>query len=353
MLLNLDALPAGMELFPATNDDAWTLIKRVIDESDYYLLVIGGRYGSVDDETDLSYTEKEFDYAVDRKKPVMAFLHGDPGKIAAEKTDQSDASREKLDAFRAKVEKAVHVNYWQHPADLAGCVAKSFTKIQKSHPAVGWVRGDVQTATEALEEINTLRKQLDNTQRQLVAAREEPPPGTEEFAQGTDAVAVDVHVTASIETNTYEDYTPRFILPTETTWDELFADVGPLMLDEASQAALRTRLNRWFVARVYDDAIAQTEDWIRDNKKRGIKEYEADKGGIFERDFDTMLLQFRALGLIAKSERNRSVKDTATYWTLTPYGDTRLTALRAIRKGGALSAVPDEGDHKTEAENEE
>src|SRR3954470_23293143 len=77
-LLQLEAFPAGMELFPAADDDAWTLIKRVIDESDYYLLVIGGRYGSTEPETEISYTEMEFDYAVAEGKPIMAFLHSDP-----------------------------------------------------------------------------------------------------------------------------------------------------------------------------------------------------------------------------------------------------------------------------------
>jgi Domain of unknown function (DUF4062) len=36
-----------MELFPAANDDQWTLIQRVIDDCDYYLIIIAGRYGSV------------------------------------------------------------------------------------------------------------------------------------------------------------------------------------------------------------------------------------------------------------------------------------------------------------------
>ena len=63
-----------MELFPASDDDKWTLIKRVIDDCDYYVVVIGGRYGSIDPERGVSYTEMEFDYAVETKKPVMAFL---------------------------------------------------------------------------------------------------------------------------------------------------------------------------------------------------------------------------------------------------------------------------------------
>ena len=39
-----------------------------------------------------------------------------------------------------------------------------------------------------------------------------------------------------------------------------------------------------------------------------------------QNDFDKIKVQLRALGLIAKSEKHRSVKDTRTYWTLTPYG---------------------------------
>jgi uncharacterized protein DUF4062 len=111
-LLQMEAFPAGMELFPAADDDAWTLIKRVIESSDYYLLVVGGKYGSVDPETELSYTEMEYDYAVAEDKPVMAFLHANPEKIEFGKSEKDDAAREKLNAFRKKVETERHVKYW-------------------------------------------------------------------------------------------------------------------------------------------------------------------------------------------------------------------------------------------------
>ncbi len=47
-VLELDHMPAGMELFPAADESAWQLIRDVIDGSDYYVLIIGGRYGSLD-----------------------------------------------------------------------------------------------------------------------------------------------------------------------------------------------------------------------------------------------------------------------------------------------------------------
>ena len=41
-LLELDCMPAGMELFPAANESQWNLIKKVIDDCDYYILIVAG-----------------------------------------------------------------------------------------------------------------------------------------------------------------------------------------------------------------------------------------------------------------------------------------------------------------------
>ena len=59
-LLELECMPAGMELFPAANDTQWNWIKRVIDESDYYIVIVAGRYGSISPDTGLSFTEMEY-----------------------------------------------------------------------------------------------------------------------------------------------------------------------------------------------------------------------------------------------------------------------------------------------------
>lgn len=345
MLLNLDAFPAGMELFPATNDDAWTLIKQVIDESDYYLLVIGGRYGSVDDETKLSYTEREFDYAVQQKKPVMAFLHGAPGKIVAEKTDQSDAAREKLDAFRAKVEAAVHVNYWTRSDGLSSLVAKSFIKIQKSYPAVGWLRGDVQTSTESLTELNTLRKRLEQTEARLDAARKDPPPGTEDLSQGSDKVVLPVVVGARFGQFPLDEL--REITDEATTsWDSIFAALGPALFEEADQATMKEKLNSWALLEVIESGEDQFDKLVQTEPR--LNRYTITHGEIHDADFDTLLVQLSALGLIMRSERKRSLKDTGAYWTLTPFGEEHLRSLRALRKpatapvGGTAPPSPPE-----------
>ena len=91
-LMEMDCIPAGMELFPAADEEQWAFIKKVIDDCDYYLLIIGGRYGSTTDEG-ISYTEKEFDYAISRGLKVVALVHGAPDDIPFGKSEQDPILR--------------------------------------------------------------------------------------------------------------------------------------------------------------------------------------------------------------------------------------------------------------------
>ena len=65
ILLMADCIPAGMENFVATDDEQFNVIKKVIDLCDYYVLILGKRYGSVNEKTGISYTEMEYNYCND------------------------------------------------------------------------------------------------------------------------------------------------------------------------------------------------------------------------------------------------------------------------------------------------
>ena len=129
-IMSLDCIPAGMELFPAIDTEQFEFIKKVIDDCDYYLLIVGGRYGSMSDDG-ISYTEKEYDYALEKNIPVIAFLHEDISKLTFEKCDADTEKREKLIAFRDKVAKGRLVQFWNNADDLNGKVAVSLMKTIK------------------------------------------------------------------------------------------------------------------------------------------------------------------------------------------------------------------------------
>lgn len=73
-VLKAGHIPAGMELFTAGDRSQMTTIKEWIDESDVYMLILGGRYGSVEKTSGISYTELEYDYALQQGKAVFAVV---------------------------------------------------------------------------------------------------------------------------------------------------------------------------------------------------------------------------------------------------------------------------------------
>lgn len=140
-LLELDCIPCGMEAFPAANETQWSWIKKVIAECDYYVLIIGGKYGSVNDETGLSYTEMEYNYANEEGIPTIAFIIEDEGKILGDKLETEHEKKEKLKQFKEKVKKNL-CKFYTTPEDLGGKVSRSITQLKKTNPRIGWVRAD-------------------------------------------------------------------------------------------------------------------------------------------------------------------------------------------------------------------
>jgi hypothetical protein len=178
-LLELDCIPAAMELFPASDDESWTLIQRVIDLCDYYVVILGNRYGSVTPDG-LSFTEKEYDYARSIGVPVLGFVPKAPETIAVGKSEKDAGKREQLDRFREKVQ-SKNCKFYDGAEDLGSKVSRSLIQAIKTHRRPGWVRagqsGDPSLAERLRREIEDLREQLD-------AVRERPPVGTETLSQG-------------------------------------------------------------------------------------------------------------------------------------------------------------------------
>jgi hypothetical protein len=318
-ILELDHMPAGMELFPASDDDAWQLIRDVIDGSDYYVLIVGGRYGSLD-ETGIGFTEKEYDYALASKKPVIALLHKNPDNLPRDKTETDKDTWQKLSSFRSKVEKKHSCVYWTSPEELKSKVIVSLTTELKRHPMVGWVRADQVPSESTLQEILALRKRVAELEASARHQQTEPPPGTEDLHQGEDTFTVEYTFDAYGPATSEADSYSAKITP---TWDQIFAAIAPGLIDEQSEPSLRRAFKEFFVN--YASESLRHEKMLA---KRTLRHFEPKN----DQDVSTCLIQLRALGLIAESDRKRSVHHKGTYWTLTRFGDYRMVQLRALRR---------------------
>lgn len=314
-LLELDCIPSGMELFPAADEDQWSLIQGVIDECDYYILILGGRYGTVSPKG-IGYTEMEYQYALDTGKPIIAFLHKDPDSIEKKRTEQTEEGQKKFKAFRALAQNKM-CKFWETPQELGSVVSRSLIMLQRKTPGIGWVRGDLIPKQEASLEILELKKEIERLNTQLNDIRTTAPPGTEKLAQGEEKYLINYRCMSYINMHSYS-WNPSI----ELTWDEIFYCLSPLMIHEASDGDLRSALNK-FITKHGREALKVSDE----GKGHSFSDFKID-----EEDFQTIKVQLRALGLIAKNEKNRSVRDKGSYWTLTSYGDSVMNRLRAIER---------------------
>jgi hypothetical protein len=321
-LLEMDCLPAGMEMFPATNEEQWTLIRQVIDESDYYVVIVGGRYGSTTVEG-ISYTEKEYDYAVEVGKPVLGFVHASPEDISLAKSQPEMQAQ--LDAFRAKVMSRL-VKTYTNPADLGSAVSRSLVVAMKRYPAEGWVRGQFAMTPETTAQMAELRARVSELQLEVKAAASataEMPVG---LASGDDEYFITGSMTfyrkSDIKDGTLKYGSTRYVVDVSvpTTWNDIFGAVAPILMNEASETEFRNLLFRL------------CENEVKSAPKnffpRDFGQFHALK--LPEELFQDVLVQLFALNLTTHGVKKRSATDRAKYWSLTPLGQDTLMKLRAI-----------------------
>jgi ribosomal protein L30E len=319
-LLELDCFPSSMEFFPSTDDDQWTLIKQIIDDCDYYIVIIGGRYGSLSSEG-ISYTEKEYRYALETGKPIIGFLHSDPKSLPVKNSELDPEAIKKLEAFKELVQKKM-CKYWSNAVELGSVVSRSFIKLQKSHPAIGWVRGNLVPEKDSSIEILELTREIEKLKQQLEETKTKAPKGSEGLAQGYDGITLN-YTCESNDGSVYDfQSTHSWNGIINTTWNDVFAQIAPILISEVNEHQIKNTLNA-FIEKLGTEMLKKNKD---------AKGHKFKSFVINEDDYQTIKVQLRALGLITQSVQKRAVSDKGTYWTLTPYGDTVMNQLRAIQR---------------------
>lgn len=304
-LVEMDCIPAGMELFPATDEEQWKFIQKVINDCDYYLLIIGGKYGSLTADG-ISYTEQEFDYTVKQKIPILAFMPDDPDEIIAGKSEMSSELQEKLNTFKSKVCQGRIIKKWKSPEQLSGAVAKSLPKMFKTHPAVGWVRADTVSNTELLEQINTTQQYNEKLRKELESVKKDSSPDIGNLSFGNDEYLV---------TGTYKNpygRTTEWDFP--ATWNELFSTIGVKLFMDVNEETIKTDTSSFFINKALEtSAVFHPSAKINDEV------------------FQTIKIQLLALKLITVKPLTTVAKSVALFWVLTEYGKRELLKIRSIK----------------------
>jgi hypothetical protein len=261
-ILECKAFPAGMELFPSANDEQFEFIKREIDSSDYYLVVIAGRYGSRTAD-EVSFTEKEFDYALAQGKPILAFLIENPSKLTFDKCEGDAEDRVKLSQFREKASKSRLVKHYNNPDELKAQVLQSLYYQFQVNPKQGWVPAG-QSKREDLEEIRNLLTKVLSLESENNELRSLNKDATACLGQGEDSVSWVIDLTelgASVPSwfglSEAETQFPFETMEFNTTWDEILPALYPGGSSRLDSGDVEPRLLSLFTSKISDLALQE------------------------------------------------------------------------------------------------
>lgn len=175
-VLNAGHIPAGMELFKSDDKSQKEIIKRWIDESDVYMLILGGRYGSIDEETGLSYTHWEYNYAGEVGKPRFAVVI-DEGALEEKvkilgTSIMERANVSKYEDFKKDVLSKM-CKFYTDTRDIKLTVLESLKEFESNEKLTGWISGkDVKGNEDIKEKYALLLEKYNDISEKLAALKE-------------------------------------------------------------------------------------------------------------------------------------------------------------------------------------
>lgn len=300
-VLEMGHIPVGMEMFSAADEEQWGIIKRQIDQSDYYVVIVAHRYGSVEHGT--SFTEKEYDYAVSQGVPALGFIIDSGARWAGDRMEEDADKKEALGRFKGKVRKKP-VGFWTSAEDLHGKCSIALMKAITAHPRTGWARASEVAGPEITQELSRLSSENAALRTRIEELDKQQQHDSADQRLETIRVLRRNKVQISVWKkggSTFENYK-------EVSLYDLFTTIAPEMMDEVHTEELSVYI-----------AIM----------KHNLKSAELRLPWPVPRNYiNDWLFDLSTLSLVEPSKRKHSVKDTKSYWALTEEGREVYAELR-------------------------
>lgn len=315
-VLEMGHIPVGMEMFSAADEEQWKIIARQIDEIDYYVIIVAHRYGSVTAEG-ISFTEKEYDYAVAKGVPILGFIIDDSSPWPKNRHEDDAKSQRRLDDFKKKVKSRL-IQFWKNKEDLHGKFSIALMKAITANPRTGWVRASEIAGPEVTKELTRLSSENAALRAQI-----------EVFLRAGEGHQDEVRETIKILFNNQRTFKIRQTIK----WDEakphtcsladIFHYAAPNLISENTSLGVSQNI-------ALKLAIDYYSHWP-----------------IGTNIVSDMIADLAALDLVEPSKKKHSVSDTDDYWSLTKLGKQVLKEFRRVKLeegiGSRADPLPENG----------
>lgn len=300
-ILEMGHIPVGMEMFSAGDEQQWKLIQSQIKDCDYYVVITAFRYGSLDG--DIGYTEKEYDFAVEMRIPILGFVIEDGVSWPSSKVDKLSKKVEKLESFKNKIRGRL-VSFWKDKNDLYGKVSIALMKQFNTNPRIGWVKSTDHSGPEVIKEISRLSHENASLREEIKEYKQELQENKKvEFEKTLNTLRHNKR-----EIPFFYKNARKWNDPSEFTLLEIFNLLAPELMIENSAKHCSNYIGS--MLKPNNDKELRLEWPTPSNTVKKI------------------LADFNVLDIIQPSNKKHSVKDKNEYWTLTEEGKRLFKEVR-------------------------
>lgn len=184
-VLKAGHIPAGMELFRSGDESQKETITKWIKESDAYLLILGGRYGSIEPTSGKSYTHWEYDFAGEIGIPRFAVVISDESLDKKVRAQGGEVLEKENSALYQDFKKDVlnkTSQFFNDTKDIQLTIMQKLSELTLDDSLKGWISGknlqdafEVNTSllkvtnenTKLKDEIARLREIIDSQEKQV------------------------------------------------------------------------------------------------------------------------------------------------------------------------------------------
>lgn len=299
--------PVGMEAFPAADEEQFEFIKSIISQCDYYVLIIAGRYGSMAPDGK-SYTEKEYEYAVEVGVPVLVMLRENLTTLPALHYERDPEKLQKLTEFISLVSHGRLRKGWSTIDGLKLSVreALDYAKATKKRP--GWIKGDQSASTEMLERLIVLQVENEKLRAELNASKPTflTPPNIAGLEKSIRVLGTYMQSSGAVRRS------DKVRLNISSTIGEVFELIAPHLLLPQPDYSVGALIARSIFQR-YNAMATSAHSFI-----------------LIDEVYQTLKIQLMALGLVSINPSGGESDRDVLLWSLTEKGKQEMVMRRAL-----------------------
>lgn len=311
--LEMGHIPVGMEMFSAADEEQWKTIQRQIDEIDYYVILIAHRYGSTTDEG-ISYTEKEYDYAVSKGIPVLGFVIDDAASWPGDRVDNEEDKKISLASFKEKIRSKL-INFWSNKDELHAKFSIALMKAIVNNPRSGWVKAEDSIGSDVMKELSRLSSENSTLRKEneaLIRKKSESEDKSKEVINILSKNKRQMHLWCTDEND--------WIELDEVSLLHIFQAIAPNLLGENETSKIANDVALHFAG----------EKLYRKNWP------------VPSNHLSSWITDLHALDLIESSKKKHPVSDKNDYWALTKKGRELIGSIRKLQLKAGITEKEEE-----------